>query len=82
MAKEQHLSDVCIHVITDGRDTPPTSGKESIRQLENYIAESGIGRIVTISGRYYSMDRDRRWDRVKLAYDVMTQDGEEMDEYP
>jgi len=76
MAKEQHLSDVCIHVITDGRDTPPTSGKESIAQLENYIAESGIGRIVTISGRYYSMDRDRRWDRVKLAYDVMIQDGE------
>ncbi|MGA7932728.1 MAG: 2,3-bisphosphoglycerate-independent phosphoglycerate mutase [Kovacikia sp.] len=75
MAKDQLLTDVCIHVITDGRDTPPNSGKESIQQLEDYIAKVEIGKIVTLSGRYYSMDRDRRWDRVKLAYDVMTQDG-------
>jgi 2,3-bisphosphoglycerate-independent phosphoglycerate mutase len=76
MAKDQLLSEVCIHAITDGRDTPPSSGKQSIQQLEDYIAKSEIGKIVTISGRYYSMDRDRRWDRVKLAYDVMVQDGE------
>lgn len=76
MAKDQLLSDVCIHVITDGRDTAPASSKEYIQQLQEHIAAIGVGRIVTISGRYYSMDRDRRWDRVKLAYDVMTQDSE------
>ncbi len=75
-AQKQLVDDVCIHLITDGRDTPPTSGKGFVQQVEDYIAKSGVGRIVTISGRYYSMDRDRRWDRVKLAYDVMTQDGE------
>ncbi len=76
MAKDQQVSDVCIHVITDGRDTPPSSGIEYVKQLEEYIASTGIGRIVTISGRYYSMDRDRRWDRVQKAYDVMVQDSD------
>lgn len=76
MAKAQQLSDVCIHVTTDGRDTQPTAGKVSVEKIQNYIADRGIGRIVTLSGRYYSMDRDHRWDRVKLAYDVMTIDGE------
>ncbi|MBD2022148.1 2,3-bisphosphoglycerate-independent phosphoglycerate mutase [Leptolyngbya sp. FACHB-36] len=75
MAKDQHLSEVCIHAITDGRDTPPTAGKASIQAIQDYIDRVGVGRIVTLGGRYYSMDRDRRWDRVKLAYDVMTQDG-------
>ena len=76
LAKEQQLSDVCIHVTTDGRDTAPTAGKVSVEKIQDYIAASGVGRIVTISGRYYSMDRDHRWDRVKLAYDAMTIDGE------
>lgn len=76
MAKAQLLPDVCIHVITDGRDTPPTSGIYSIQHVQDHIDAIGVGKIVTISGRYYSMDRDRRWDRVKLAYDRMTQDGE------
>ena len=75
LAQEQQLSDVCIHVTTDGRDTAPTAGKFSVEKIENYIAAHGVGRIVTIGGRYYSMDRDHRWDRVQLAYDVMTQDG-------
>ncbi|MGI0485560.1 2,3-bisphosphoglycerate-independent phosphoglycerate mutase [Pantanalinema rosaneae CENA516] len=75
MAKEQMLTDVCIHVVTDGRDTPPTSGKHSIQQIVDYSEQLGIGRIVTLSGRYYSMDRDRRWDRVRRAYNIMTQDG-------
>ncbi len=76
MAKDQHLADVCLHVTTDGRDTPPTAAKQSVAQIQNYLAEHGIGRIVTLGGRYYSMDRDHRWDRVKLAYDVMTKDGD------
>ncbi len=75
MAKDQHLEAVCIHVITDGRDTAPTSGQEFVQQVQGYIDQTGIGQITTISGRYYSMDRDRRWDRAKLAYDAMTTDG-------
>lgn len=76
MAKDQLLTDVCVHVITDGRDTPPTSGTRSVQKVQDHINANGIGRIVTVSGRYYSMDRDRRWDRTKLAYDVMVQDGD------
>ena len=75
LAKAQQISKVCIHAITDGRDTSPTDGVEAIKQIEDYISQIGVGRIVTLSGRYYAMDRDHRWDRVKRAYDVMTQDG-------
>lgn len=75
IAKAQKISQVCIHAITDGRDTSPTEGQEAIGLLQDYIDSLGVGRIVTLSGRYYAMDRDRRWDRVKRAYDVMTQDG-------
>ncbi len=74
LAKDQRISQVCIHAITDGRDTTPTEGVKAIGQLQEYIDRIGIGRIVTLSGRYYAMDRDHRWDRVKRAYDVMTQD--------
>jgi 2,3-bisphosphoglycerate-independent phosphoglycerate mutase len=76
LAKDQQIEDVCIHVVTDGRDTLPDSGKGYVEQLIEYIDRIGLGRIVTLSGRYYSMDRDRRWDRVQKAYDVMTQDGD------
>jgi 2,3-bisphosphoglycerate-independent phosphoglycerate mutase len=76
LAKAQGIQDVCIHVITDGRDTAPTAGLEEVRKLQRCIELIGVGRIVTISGRYYSMDRDRRWDRVERAYRVMTEDGE------
>lgn len=75
LAKDQQLTDVCIHAITDGRDTLPDSGRGYVQQLLDYIEQVGLGRIVTLSGRYYSMDRDRRWDRVQKAYDVMTQEG-------
>lgn len=75
LAKAQEISDVCIHVITDGRDTSPTEGQQVIEQIEAAIARIGVGRIVTICGRYYSMDRDRRWERTKRAYDLMTTDG-------
>ncbi|MFN6572763.1 2,3-bisphosphoglycerate-independent phosphoglycerate mutase [Dendronalium sp. ChiSLP03b] len=75
LAKEQRISEVCIHAITDGRDTAPTEGIKAIALLQDYIDRAGVGRIVTLSGRYYAMDRDRRWDRVKRAYDVIAQDG-------
>lgn len=76
LAKDQRISEVCIHTITDGRDTAPTDGIKAISAIEDYINRVGIGRIVTVSGRYYAMDRDRRWDRVQKAYNVMTQAGE------
>jgi 2,3-bisphosphoglycerate-independent phosphoglycerate mutase len=76
LAKAQGISNVCIHAITDGRDTSPTEGIEAIEKIQKHIDSIGVGQIVTISGRYYAMDRDRRWDRVLKAYDVMTQDGE------
>jgi 2,3-bisphosphoglycerate-independent phosphoglycerate mutase len=75
LAKIQGVSQVCIHAITDGRDTTPTEGVKALSLLQDYIDRIGVGRIVTLSGRYYAMDRDHRWDRVKRAYDVMTIDG-------
>ncbi|MBF2046408.1 MAG: 2,3-bisphosphoglycerate-independent phosphoglycerate mutase [Elainella sp. C42_A2020_010] len=75
LAKEQDIGEVCIHAITDGRDTKPTDGLAALEQIQRYIDQFGVGRISTLSGRYYAMDRDRRWDRVQKAYDVLTQDG-------
>ncbi|MEO0985689.1 MAG: 2,3-bisphosphoglycerate-independent phosphoglycerate mutase [Cyanobacteria bacterium J06639_14] len=76
MAKAQDIEDVCIHAITDGRDTRPTEGYRSIQAIQDYTERYGIGRIVTLSGRYFAMDRDHRWDRVEKAYRVMANDGE------
>jgi 2,3-bisphosphoglycerate-independent phosphoglycerate mutase len=76
MAKAQDLSEVCIHVITDGRDTKPTDGEFAIKKLQSAVDELGIGRLVTLSGRYYAMDRDNRWDRIEKVYRVMTETGE------
>ncbi len=75
MAKAQGLTDVCIHAITDGRDTKPTDGEFSLQKLQSAIDKIGIGRIVTLSGRYFAMDRDNRWDRIEKVYRVMTEDG-------
>jgi len=75
LAKAEGISEVCIHAIVDGRDTAPKEGVEAIQKIQDHIDLLGIGRIVTLSGRYYAMDRDHRWDRVKSAYDVMTQDS-------
>jgi 2,3-bisphosphoglycerate-independent phosphoglycerate mutase len=72
LAKVHEISDVCIHAITDGRDTLSTSGVAYMKQLVDAIAKHEIGKIVTVSGRYYAMDRDKRWDRVQKAYKVMT----------
>lgn len=71
MAKKEGLKQVYIHAILDGRDTPPTSAVEYLKKLEEKIREIGVGQIATISGRYYAMDRDNRWERVKLAYDAI-----------
>ncbi|MEO0828016.1 MAG: 2,3-bisphosphoglycerate-independent phosphoglycerate mutase [Cyanobacteria bacterium J06635_15] len=72
MAKAQDLSEVCVHVITDGRDTKPTDAINSIQKLQDHIDAIGLGQIVTVSGRYYAMDRDHRWDRVEPVYQAMT----------
>ena len=71
MCKENNFSDVNIHIVTDGRDTLPNSGIKYINMLEDKIKELGIGKIVSISGRYYAMDRDNRYDRIKEYYDTI-----------
>lgn len=71
LASERGLSAVKIHAITDGRDTSPTSGLDFVEDLERDLAELGVGAIATVSGRYYAMDRDKRWDRTRLAYEAM-----------
>jgi 2,3-bisphosphoglycerate-independent phosphoglycerate mutase len=73
LAKKKGLSKVYLHAFMDGRDTPPTSGKEFLSEMEEYLKEIGNGKIATISGRYYAMDRDNRWERIKLSYDAMVQ---------
>ncbi|MEA5594868.1 2,3-bisphosphoglycerate-independent phosphoglycerate mutase [Rivularia sp. UHCC 0363] len=75
LAKSQGISEVCIHAITDGRDTKPSEALKSIGLIQDYIDRTGVGRIVTISGRYYAMDRDKRWNRIQSAYEVMTHDA-------
>ena len=68
--QEQKFHKVLIHVFTDGRDTDPKSGIRFVKELEAHL-ESATGSIATITGRYYAMDRDKRWERVKVAYDVL-----------
>ena len=72
MAKERGLERVYLHCFLDGRDVPPTSGAGFVKQLDDYCKEIGCGRIATISGRFYGMDRDKRWDRVEKSYDAIT----------
>jgi 2,3-bisphosphoglycerate-independent phosphoglycerate mutase len=67
LAKREHVGDVCIHCFMDGRDTPPHSGIEFVEELQKKIREIGVGRIVSLSGRYYAMDRDKRWERINKA---------------
>jgi 2,3-bisphosphoglycerate-independent phosphoglycerate mutase len=71
LAHDRGLERVYVHAFTDGRDTPPESGLGFMRDLETYLADLGTGRVATVSGRYYAMDRDRRWDRVAKAYDAI-----------
>ncbi len=71
MADEKDLDRVYIHALLDGRDTPPKSGANYVQELENKLKELGTGKIATVMGRYYAMDRDNRWERTKKAYDAM-----------
>ena len=71
LAKDRGLSKVFLHAFTDGRDTSPTSGVHYIRELVAHTEKIGVGRIASISGRYYVMDRDNRWERVEKAYLAM-----------
>lgn len=70
-AKKAGVQNVYVHAFMDGRDVPPSSGKEFIEKAEAMMAEVGVGKIATVSGRYYAMDRDNRWERVELAYNAM-----------
>lgn len=72
MAKKEGLEKVYVHCFLDGRDTPPTSGKEYVEQLEAKMKQIGVGEIGVVSGRYYAMDRDNNYDRVEKAYDALT----------
>jgi len=72
LAKIKQVKEVYVHAFLDGRDTPPRSAQVYIDKLEAHMNTVGLGEIVTISGRYYGMDRDNRWQRVQLAYDAMT----------
>ena len=69
-AKGAGVEDIMVHAITDGRDTSPTGGKDYLGEVEDKLAEHGA-RIATVIGRYYAMDRDKRWDRTKLAWDAI-----------
>ena len=71
MAKEQGLTRVYLHAFLDGRDVSPTSGAGFVQEAMDKCAEIGVGSIATVMGRYYAMDRDKRWDRLERAYDAM-----------
>ncbi len=73
LAARAGLSKVLIHAFLDGRDTPPRSAQHSLQRLQDKCAALGVGRIASIVGRYYAMDRDNRWERVQQAYDLLTQ---------
>ena len=75
LAKRKDFEDVYVHCFMDGRDTPPSSGETYVTELEEKMKEKGIGKIATISGRFYAMDRDKRWQRVEKAYRALV-DGE------
>lgn len=72
LAKRNGLSKVYVHCFLDGRDTPPEAGKDYVAELEAKMAEIGVGKVATVAGRYYAMDRDKNWDRIKIAYDALT----------
>lgn len=72
LAKDNGLTNVYLHAFLDGRDTPPTSAKGFLAQVEDKMKEIGVGKVATISGRYYAMDRDNNWDRIEKAYNAIT----------
>ncbi len=72
-AKKKGIKKLFIHAVTDGRDTPPDSGIGYIKKIADYLLETGCGQIASICGRYYAMDRDKRWERIKIAYNLYTE---------
>jgi 2,3-bisphosphoglycerate-independent phosphoglycerate mutase len=72
LAKRNNLQKVFVHVFTDGRDSPPNAAKTYLKRLEDEMQKEGIGKIASIMGRYYAMDRDQRWDRTAKAYELLT----------
>ena len=80
MAKKLGLEKVFVHCFMDGRDVPPSSGKDYVKELMDKLQEIGVGKIATVMGRYYAMDRDNRWERVEKAYAAMVYgEGEQAD---
>ncbi len=71
MAKKLGLEKVFVHCFLDGRDVPPSSGKDYVKELMGKLSEIGVGKVATVMGRYYAMDRDNRWERVEKAYAAM-----------
>lgn len=83
LAKKQGIEKVFVHCFLDGRDTPPSSGKEYVEQLEAKMKEIGVGEVASVMGRYYAMDRDNRWDRVEKAYKALVKgEGETAESGP
>lgn len=73
IAADLGLTRVCIHAFMDGRDTPPKSGQGYLKDLQQQLGKIGVGKIATVIGRYYAMDRDNRWDRVELAWSALVE---------
>jgi 2,3-bisphosphoglycerate-independent phosphoglycerate mutase len=71
LAAREEVPDLVLHAFTDGRDTAPDSGKGYVEEAEGWLRDAGVGRVATVTGRYWAMDRDRRWDRTKRAYDAI-----------
>src|SRR6185503_1378627 len=71
MAKQEGVENVFVHCFMDGRDTPPESGAGYLREIEKQMRSIGVGKIASVSGRYYAMDRDKRWERIERAFNAM-----------
>lgn len=82
LAKKKSVENIYVHAFTDGRDTPPRSAENYLKPLQDAINNLGIGRIATVMGRYYAMDRDNRWDRIELAYNALARgEGKKADSW-
>ena len=79
LAAALQVKDLVLHCFTDGRDTSPTSGEGYLATLEDWCRRAGVGRIATVVGRYFAMDRDRRWERIQPAYDLLVHGRAEHD---
>jgi len=72
LAKDQHFTNVAVHAFTDGRDSAPTAGMQSLSELEQTMQQLGVGKLASIAGRFYGMDRDRNWERTQQAFEMLT----------